>query len=134
VASAEHRSLSVEETSALLPAVYRTEINDVLLTALVQTFTQWRTLPTGGSHGREAIANDIDLSRTIGWFTTIFPVLLTWGFPARGGTEGHKEQLGPESGHYGVLRYLSGDTSVTEQLQIPKPEIQLSRSVRPSSV
>jgi len=59
------------------------------------------TLPTGGSggHGR-AIANDIDLSRTIGWFTTIFPVLLTLeGFPARGGTEGQNSS-GPESGHW----------------------------------
>jgi len=109
-----------------VPAVYRTEINDTAHSTGAD-LTQW----TKGHpywwiwrHG-EAIANDIDLSRTIGWFTTIFPVLLTWrGFPARGGTEGIKEQLRsvPNRGiGYGVLRYLSGDTSVTEQLQIPKP-------------
>jgi len=88
-------SLSVEETSALLqkvPAAYRTEINDVLLTALVQTFTQWTRTPTGGSggHGREArkryrfIAN--------GWLVyNYLPSGANFGgiFPAREAIEGH---------------------------------------------
>jgi len=62
-------SLSVEETvHCYKGARHRTEINDVLLTALVQTFTQWtRDTPYWWiwRHGREAIANDIDLSRTM---------------------------------------------------------------------
>jgi hypothetical protein len=79
-------SLSQEETQALLqdvPAAYQTQINDVLLTALVQAVKQW----TGESlllvdlegHGREEIFEDVDLSRTVGWFTTLFPVLLDIG-------------------------------------------------------
>jgi amino acid adenylation domain-containing protein/non-ribosomal peptide synthase protein (TIGR01720 family) len=75
--------LSVEQTRALLqdvPSAYNTQINDVLLTALVQTFTRW----TGShsllidleGHGREDLFEDVDLSRTVGWFTSIFPVLL----------------------------------------------------------
>jgi NRPS condensation-like uncharacterized protein len=85
-------SLTAEETKALLqevPKAYRTQINDVLLTALVQAFSRW----TGAQsllldlegHGREEIFEDVDLSRTVGWFTTIFPVLLDLGgLPVRG--------------------------------------------------
>src|SRR5205807_1974650 len=71
------------ETLTLLmevPAAYRTQINEVLLTALARTLGQW----TGASsvlldlegHGREEIFAGVDLSRTVGWFTTIFPVAL----------------------------------------------------------
>jgi amino acid adenylation domain-containing protein/non-ribosomal peptide synthase protein (TIGR01720 family) len=76
-------SLSAEETRALLhdvPAVYGTQINDVLLTALAQAFAQWTGAPELAihleGHGREPLFEDIDLSRTIGWFTTIYPVRL----------------------------------------------------------
>lgn len=140
-------SLSVEQTGALLqkvPAVYRTEINDVLLAALVQSFTQWTKgnslLVDLEGHGREASvlstrlanAKDIDLSRTVGWFTTIFPVLLTLEGISQPGEalKGIKEQLRsvPNRGiGYGVLRYLSGDTSVTEQLQtLPQAEVRFN--------
>jgi NRPS condensation-like uncharacterized protein len=75
--------LETSETQALLqqvPAVYKTQINDVLLTALAMGFREW----TGREefyvnlegHGREDIIEGVDLSRTIGWFTSIFPVLL----------------------------------------------------------
>ncbi|MEO0489099.1 MAG: amino acid adenylation domain-containing protein, partial [Cyanobacteria bacterium J06659_2] len=70
--------LSKAETLALLqevPAAYRTQINDVLLTALVQATGQWTGeralfLDLEG-HGREDLFEDVDLSRTVGWFTTI---------------------------------------------------------------
>ncbi|PSL55729.1 non-ribosomal peptide synthase protein (TIGR01720 family)/amino acid adenylation domain-containing protein [Saccharothrix carnea] len=74
--------LSEEDTDALLrgaPAAYRTRINDVLLAALAWALSRW----TGSSrvavdlegHGREDVL-DVDLSRTVGWFTTVFPVTL----------------------------------------------------------
>jgi amino acid adenylation domain-containing protein/non-ribosomal peptide synthase protein (TIGR01720 family) len=132
-------SLSVEETSALLhevPAAYRTQINDVLLTALVQTFTQWTKdhslLVDLEGHGREAITNDIDLSRTVGWFTTIFPVLLSLEgiFQPGEALKAIKEQLRdvPNRGiGYGVLRYLSEDKSVTAPLQtLPQAEVRFN--------
>lgn len=74
-------SLSVEETQALLqevPAVYQTQINDVLLTALVKAFEHWTgqrsLLIELEGHGREEIFNDVNLSRAVGWFTALFPV------------------------------------------------------------
>ena len=74
-------SLTVEETQALLkdiPQVYQTQINDVLLTALAQAFTQWTghsdLLVDLESYGRDT--DEFDISRTVGWFTTIIPLYL----------------------------------------------------------
>ncbi len=76
-------SLDPEETEALLkqvPPVYHTEINDALLAGLALALTEW--LGTGAvvvdleGHGREQIADDLDISRTVGWFTTMYPVRL----------------------------------------------------------
>ncbi|MEH2243328.1 amino acid adenylation domain-containing protein [Nostoc sp.] len=119
--------LSAEETQALLqevPATYRTQINDVLLTALIQSFTQWMTESKANlsdkpsllveleGHGREELFADVDLSRTVGWFTTHFPVLLelTADAAVEEILKAIKEQLRliPQRGiGYGVLRYLS---------------------------
>ena len=66
--------------SGLGPAGEGTQINDILLTALLQSFYHWsgspRLLVDLEGHGREEIFDDIDLSRTVGWFTTLYPVLL----------------------------------------------------------
>jgi len=63
-----------------LPVAYRTQINEVLLTALVRAVTAWTRsdslLVDLEGHGREDIFAGVDLSRTVGWFTTIFPVVL----------------------------------------------------------
>src|SRR5262249_47438782 len=83
VVSAE---LSPEETKALLedvPSVYHTHINEVLLTALAQTLSAWtgssRVLFDLEGHGREDLFLDVDVSRTVGWFTSLFPVYLDFG-------------------------------------------------------
>ncbi|NEQ21461.1 MAG: SDR family NAD(P)-dependent oxidoreductase, partial [Microcoleus sp. SIO2G3] len=139
VASAQTVSvaLSVEETQVLLqqvPAVYRTQTDEVLLAAMVQAFARW----TGVSSllidlersGRDVIFNDVDLSRTIGWFTTLFPALLSLGEDANHPGEALKalkEQLRriPSEGiGYGVLRYLSEDATLTEKLgTLPPAEV-----------
>src|SRR5262249_42369000 len=75
--------LGAAATRALLhevPPVYPTEINHLLLPALARASTAW----SGGralrvdleGHGREEIAPGVDLSRTVGWLTSMFPVLL----------------------------------------------------------
>ncbi|WP_414945171.1 non-ribosomal peptide synthase/polyketide synthase [Amycolatopsis sp. cmx-11-32] len=109
--------LPAHETEALLrevPAAYRTQVNDVLLTALGRVLRDW----TGGipvidleGHGREDLFDGVDLSRTVGWFTTVFPVALDvpddWGTALKS----VKEQLRavPRRGiGYGALRYLAG--------------------------
>ncbi|HEY0804543.1 MAG TPA: amino acid adenylation domain-containing protein, partial [Pseudonocardiaceae bacterium] len=82
--------LPARETDALLrqvPSVYRTQVNDVLLTALGRVLSEWtghdRVLVELEGHGREDILDRVDLSRTVGWFTSMFPVALDappdWG-------------------------------------------------------
>lgn len=114
--------LSVDDTHALLhkvPPVYNTQINDVLLTALVLAWGQWsgsRVLYTNlEGHGRENLFEDVDLSRTVGWFTSIFPVRLELPSAETHNSFGEalksiKEQLRRVPQHgigYGVLRYLT---------------------------
>lgn len=61
-------------------AIYHTQINEVLLTALVLSLDE--TLQLGKypilleGHGREGIADNLDINRTVGWFTSFYPVLL----------------------------------------------------------
>ncbi|MBW4602156.1 MAG: amino acid adenylation domain-containing protein [Calothrix sp. FI2-JRJ7] len=129
-------SLSAEETQVLLqqvPAAYRAQINDVLLTALIQAFNQW----TGQSsllinlegHGREELFENVDLSRTVGWFTTIFPVHLSLenANNLEKALKSIKEQLRliPNRGiGYGLLRYLSRHKEIAERLSsLPKAEV-----------
>ena len=155
MASVGHISshLSSQETQALLkevPQIYNTQINDVLLTALVQAFAQW----TGEStllvnlegHGREDIADEVNLSRTVGWFTSVFPILLSLEdtFDSEDALKKVKEQLRsiPNRGiGYSVLRYLSEEPKVTEELKsLPQAEVvfnylgQFDQSLSPSSL
>ena len=130
---------SATQTQALLhevPKAYHTQINEVLLTALVQATMQWTGEPAllvdVEGHGREDIFGEVDLSRTVGWFTTIFPVVLDVG-EARGPGDALKlvkEQLRavPNKGiGYGVLRYLSEEAGLQEQLKgMPQAEISFN--------
>ncbi|MCX7898646.1 MAG: amino acid adenylation domain-containing protein, partial [Methylocystis sp.] len=70
-------------TRALLQEVggaYRTRINDLLLAALAKAIGAWAQSPSVlvdvEGHGREALIADTDVTRTVGWFTSIYPVLL----------------------------------------------------------
>ncbi|MET7798192.1 amino acid adenylation domain-containing protein [Streptomyces decoyicus] len=104
------------QTKALLqrvPSVYRTQINDVLLTALGRVLGQWAGSPVTialEGHGREDLFDDIDLSRTIGWFTTVYPVTLEvpaqdWGSELKSVKERIRAIPGRGLG-YGALRHL----------------------------
>ena len=126
-------TLDQETTTALTGAVhevYNTEVNDLLLSALLQTLqAQWGLNSTAllmEGHGRESLVEDIDISRTVGWFTAAYPVVLE--HPADGGTAGLiksvKEQLRniPNKGvGFGLLRYAAGEG--TEALSNIKTEI-----------
>jgi hypothetical protein len=75
--------LSRETTRKLLqeaPAAYRTQVNDLLLCALARVIGRWSgrddTLIQLEGHGREALFDALDLTRTVGWFTSLFPVRL----------------------------------------------------------
>ena len=126
------------ETEALLrkvPTVYRTQINDVLLTALTRAMAQWTgstaLLVAVEGHGREAIRDDLDLTRTVGWFTAIYPVLLELEETASlaEALKSIKEQLRriPNRGiGYGLLRYL-GEHDIAAQLEaLPEPQVSFN--------
>ena len=131
-------SLDEEETRALLhevPACYRAQINDVLLTALAYAFAAWtgerRLLVDLEGHGREELFDDVDLSRTVGWFTTISPVLIDLGGAAgpADAVSGVKEQLRqlPRRGlGYGLLRYLRRDATAERLRALPPPEVSFN--------
>lgn len=74
-------TLDEADTTALLraaPTAYRTRINDVLLAALALALARWtgrdRVCVDLEGHGREDLLEGVDLSRTVGWFTTVYPV------------------------------------------------------------
>jgi amino acid adenylation domain-containing protein/non-ribosomal peptide synthase protein (TIGR01720 family) len=137
VASAREVSvgLSPEETQALLrdvPRAYRTRINDILLTALVESFAAWtgerRLLVELEGHGREEIFPDLDLTRTFGWFTALYPVRLDLSAVSREkpgeALKAVKEQLRavPDNGiGYGLLRYAAPGSEAVRMP--PRPEV-----------
>jgi amino acid adenylation domain-containing protein/non-ribosomal peptide synthase protein (TIGR01720 family) len=99
-----------------ISGVYRTDINDILLSALASAVSQWQnthTLSIGlEGHGREHIEENIDLNRTVGWFTSLYPVHLDIADIADKSEliKTVKEQLRqvPDKGlGYGVLKYIS---------------------------
>ena len=121
--------LTEEETEKLLYEIrdaYETEINDVLLTALAVAYREWTgersvVIDVEG-HGREEIARGLDLTRTVGWFTAIYPVRLDVKSHATLGETlvRIKEQLRriPDRGvGYGALKYLSEDQEVRDRLR-----------------
>jgi amino acid adenylation domain-containing protein/non-ribosomal peptide synthase protein (TIGR01720 family) len=139
-AAAQARRLTfgvpAEQTGVLVnevPAAFHANVQDVLLAALAAAVVEWRSRRGGAlmvdveGHGREEVAPGVDLSRTVGWFTSVYPVRLDVGRTdfarIRSGGEAAgqvikriKEQLravpGDRLGH-GLLRYLNPDTAAT---------------------
>jgi non-ribosomal peptide synthase protein (TIGR01720 family) len=121
-------SLNVEETACLLrdvPKAFGTEINDVLLAALARAMAEHldrkQVLIDLEGHGREDIFAEMDLSQSVGWFTTIYPVLLTVdpADPVETTIASVRRQLRtiPRRGiAYGALRYLSKDPNIRNML------------------
>jgi amino acid adenylation domain-containing protein/non-ribosomal peptide synthase protein (TIGR01720 family) len=141
VASSRQVSLELdaEETRALLhevPRAWRTRVDEVLLTALAEAFRRWTGTPlllvNLEGHGREDILEGVDLSRTVGWFTSLFPVLLETrdGRPPEEGLQGVKETLRrlPRRGvGFGVLRYLTREPGLSSRLRaLPEAEVSFN--------
>lgn len=129
-----------EQTELLqkeVPKSYNTHINEILLTALIIAYYKWRSenklMIDLEGHGREHIFDNADLSGTVGWFTSIYPVMLNTF-----NTNNSEEEIGetiktikesirqiPGKGFgFGVLKYFSNDSSVREKLSsMPDREI-----------
>ncbi|MGK5631896.1 condensation domain-containing protein, partial [Streptomyces sp. URMC 123] len=148
------RTLPVARTAPLLtdvPGALDAGVNDILLTALSLAVTAWRersgadpahraVLVALEGHGREEqLLPGADLSRTVGWFTSVHPVRLDPGpvdvteALAGGGELGDvlkrvRERLRaiPDSGiGYGLLRHLNPETAAV-LARLPQPEIEFN--------
>jgi non-ribosomal peptide synthase protein (TIGR01720 family) len=111
-------------------ASYRLNAGDALLAALARVLCRWSEQETVAigleGHGREDLFSDVDLSRTVGWFTSLYPVFL--GSSGRLSTDlrNAKNSLRtvPNKGvGYGVLRYGSRNGELRKQLASVEPEI-----------
>ncbi|MFS4467936.1 condensation domain-containing protein [Maribacter sp. 2210JD10-5] len=123
-------TLAQDTTHYLLSSAndsYHTKTDELLLTALVETFCAWSGETTLSinleRHGRETLGTEYDLSNTVGWFTSFFPISLEQDM---GGLDRKimnvKEQVRaiPRGGiGYGVLRYLRKDLGLAAK----EPEI-----------
>ncbi|WP_156428048.1 non-ribosomal peptide synthetase, partial [Mycobacterium sp. GA-1999] len=128
-------SLDVETTGMLLgevPAAFHAGVHDILLIAFALAAAEFLgngTAPLSidvEGHGRhEELSSAMDLSRTVGWFTTKYPVSLRvgglrWaqvmsGAPALAAViKDAKEQLRalPHPLSYGLLRYLNTEVDL----------------------
>ena len=125
--------LDAEHTRQLLqqaPSAYRTQVNDLLLTALARVVCRWSghasTLIQLEGHGRETLFDDIDLTRSVGWFTSAYPLRLTPQATQGDSIKAIKEQLRgvPHKGlGYGVLRYLADDACRQSMAALPSAPI-----------
>ena len=131
-----------------VPAAFHAGIQDILLIAFALAWTEFfGSLAIGGApvgidvegHGRhEELVADVDLGRTVGWFTTKYPVALTlasgglsWAQVIDGDAglgaliKDAKEQLRalPHPLTYGVLRYLNPDSNTDGALAGSDPPI-----------
>jgi amino acid adenylation domain-containing protein/non-ribosomal peptide synthase protein (TIGR01720 family) len=132
--------LDRSRTRALLTAAnraYRTKTEELLLAALAQAATGWtgggRLLVDVEGHGRDSAMEACDLSRTVGWFTTLTP---TWLDLA--GIDAHdpaqvirvvKEQLRAIPGRgapYGLARWLRDDELARQLSELPRAQISFN--------
>jgi non-ribosomal peptide synthase protein (TIGR01720 family) len=132
-------TLDAEETQRLVFEVSKAgnvQVNEVLLAVLAETLSQWtgdkHVLIDVEGHGREETVGEVDLTRTVGWFTTLHPVLLSlednapWEERLRTVTK--QLRAVPKRGiGYGVLRYLSGNKEIVDRLAaLPQPDISFN--------
>ena len=131
-------SLDEQETHQLLTRTneaFGTEIKDILLTALglgiKQTFGNEKVSITMEGHGREEILKDVDITRTVGWFTCVYPVLLDLSYERKGNNLARqikeiKEHLHrvPKNGiGLGLLKYLTLNQNKSDITFPQKPQI-----------
>ena len=129
-------TLGAAETTVVLktlPERFHTHAHETLLAAVVQAIAEWtgqpRLMVDVERHGREDLFDRVDLSRTVGWFTSIAPVQLDIG-AVRGAADvlaSIKEQVRavPHNGiGFGILKYLCPDASVRNALAaVPQPQV-----------
>ena len=125
--------LEAEETQVLLrevPSAYRAHVDEVLLAAVAQGFRDWTGQPLLidiEAHGREGLLVGLNLTRTVGWLTSVYPVLFDVGEDAAPGDvlKSVKEQLRRVPQHgigYGLMRYMGGEEIAAGLRALPQAE------------
>ncbi|HEY6331492.1 MAG TPA: condensation domain-containing protein [Blastocatellia bacterium] len=140
-------ALSREETKALLqevPRRYHTTVVEAMLTALAMAACRWigsRTLLVDlENHGRADLFQGVDLSRTVGWFTTVCPLLLDTGpfseiADVLIAVKEQARSIPKEGIGFGLLRYLCKDASVSGKLSaLPRAQIRFNYLSQPAKV
>ncbi|MFG0382326.1 amino acid adenylation domain-containing protein [Pseudomonas sp. zbq_18] len=125
-------NLEAAETKRLLqaPARLGVRIDALLLTALTRTLCRWSG-QTGlrvnlEGHGREALAGELDLSRTVGWFTSLYPLQLPQLDDLQiqlQRIQAELEQIAHGGQSYGVLRWLGDDAVQGALAELPAAEV-----------
>ncbi len=128
--------LNADMTKSLLHdvnQVYQTEINDILLSALVLACKGWidasNIVIALEGHGREELFDGMDINRTVGWFTSIYPVSLSIpqevdDYENIINTTKNTIRSIPNKGiGFGMLRHLSASEEVQNTLAVFKKEI-----------
>ncbi|UXY55510.1 non-ribosomal peptide synthetase [Pseudomonas tohonis] len=112
------------------PAAYRTRINDLLLTALARVLCRWTghasALVQLEGHGRDGLPDGPDVSQTLGWFTSFFPVHLHPQDDLAGSIKRIKEDLRrvPDNGiGFTALRYLGDEEMQARMAALPQPGV-----------
>jgi len=131
-------TLGSDDTEALLrglPKTLKVQMEEVLLTALARTLTSWtgqNVLVDLEGHGRDLPLDGVDLSRTVGWFTCVYPVVLEATGPiepeqALGLIQRQLRRIRHGGVGYGVLRYLSNDAGISRRLtELPRAEVNFN--------
>ncbi|EJW15203.1 nonribosomal peptide synthetase subunit [Paenibacillus alvei DSM 29] len=127
-------NLSSDETRILLqeaPSAFGAQIDAILLAALGRAVSGWsgerKLFIHMEGHGREELVTDIDISRTVGWFTNMYPFMLEVKESAdiNADIQAVKERLHriPHRGiGYGLLRYMTENDGISNQLRkLPRP-------------
>ncbi|MEL6554838.1 MAG: amino acid adenylation domain-containing protein, partial [Cyanobacteria bacterium J06621_11] len=129
-------TLPEQSTQALLqevPAIYNTQILDVLLTAFTQSLTMWASCESVTidleSYGR--FSPELNLSRTVGWFTALYPVALS--FRSENTLSDNLKSIQsqikavPHEGiSYGLLCYMNNCDAVDNNLEVSEKLLQVA--------
>ncbi|WP_269903035.1 non-ribosomal peptide synthetase [Bacillus velezensis] len=135
----ESRTITVSLTKQLTDklqrntnAAYNTQINDILLCSLGMAVKEWagldKVLIGLEGHGRENILENISIERTIGWFTSLFPIVLDMEHSddlpyCIKNTKEYLRRIPHKGIGYGIIKYLTAPAHKKDISFTIKPEI-----------
>jgi non-ribosomal peptide synthase protein (TIGR01720 family) len=130
------RTLSEEETNQLLTGAvvgYKAQVHELLLAPLVSALSRWlrsdHVLVDIEGHGREPLFEDVDTSRTVGWFTSVHPLCVRLPSGSRSvrdalaATKNAVREVPARGIGYGLLLHLADEASRQALLALPRAEI-----------